>query len=158
MSLVKSKITLSLLLAVLSLATLGCSVDRSGPRVVSEAAFRAILAKDYRQLRQLAGPRASIPSPQVWNDASFIRDYTSDERIKERWMKGSIGGYALNEVVMEDFQGFFVHLERLVQVRFVLSGKSYLATFPITLGDDKWSPGLNPSLGDFFVRFEERVE
>ncbi len=158
MSLVKSKITLSLLLAVLSLATLGCSVDRSGPRVVSEAAFRAILAKDYRQLRQLAGPRASIPSPQVWNDASFIRDYTSDERIKERWMKGSIGGYALNEVVIEDFQGLSVHFERLVQVHFVLSGKSYVATFPITLGDDKWSPGLNPSLGDFFVRFEERVE
>lgn len=158
MSLVKSKITLSLLLLVLSLATLGCSADRSGPRVVSELTFRAILAKDYQQLRQLVGHGGSIPRQQAWNDASFIRDYTSNERIKERWMKGSIGGYALNEVVMEDFQSLSVHFERLVQMRFVLSGKGYVATFPITLGDNKWSPGMSPSLGDFFVRFQEQGE
>lgn len=158
MSLVKSKIALSLLLVVLSLATVGCLVDRSDPKASSEIMFRAILAKDYQRLQQLVGSGGSIPSQQAWNDASFIRDYTSDERIKERWMKGHVGGYALSEIVMEDFQGLSVHLERLVQVHFVLSGKSYVATFPITLGDGKWSPGMNPSLGDFFIKIEERVE
>ena len=158
MSLVKSKVMLSLLLVVFSLVAAACSVDRSDPKAISEVTFRAILAKDYQQLQQLLGHGGSIPSQQAWNDASFIRDRTPDERIKKRWLMGSIGGYALNEVVMEDFQGPSIHLERLVLVHFVLSGKSYIATFPITLSDDKWFPGMNPSLGDFFVRFEERVE
>jgi hypothetical protein len=158
LSLIKSKIMLSLLLIVFSVATTACSLDRSDPQTISDATLRSILAKDYPQLQELVGYGGSIPSRQAWNDASFIRDHTPDERIKARWLMGSISGYTLNEIVMEDYQGISIRPERLVHVRFVLAGKSYVATFPITLSGDKWSPGMNPSLGDFFIRFEARVE
>jgi hypothetical protein len=142
-------------LAVLSLFLVGCALDRSDPRAVSEAAFRAIMGKDYPQLRQLVGCGAVIPDEQPWQQASFVRDRTGDERIKQSWLKGSIGGYALNEVRMEDFQGPRFLPERLVEVHFSLAGKTYVATFPITLCDNQWSPGTNPQSGDFFIRFEE---
>lgn len=158
LNLVKNKTTLSLFLIVFSVATAACSVNHSDPQTISEVTLRAILAKDYQQLQQLVGHGGSIPSQQAWNDASFIHDSTPDESIKARWLTGSIGGYTVNEILMEDYQGISIRPERLVRVRFVLSGKSYVATFPITLSGDKWSPGMNPSLGDFVIRFEARVE
>jgi hypothetical protein len=145
-------------LAMLSFLVVGCAVDRSDPKAVSEAAFRAIMAKDYSQLRQLVGCGAVIPDEQLWQEASFIRDRTVNEMIKQAWRKGSVGGYALNEVTMEDFQGPRFLPEKLVEVHFIFSDKRYVATFPITLCDNQWSPGMNPTLGDFFVRFEEPGE
>ncbi len=146
---------ISVLLTAFAFFVVGCAPDRSDPNAVSEAAFRAIMAKDYRQLRQLVGCGAAIPDEQPWQEASFIRDRTENERLKQSWTRGTIEGYMLNNVTMEDFLGPRLLFEKLVQVRFGLSGKQYVATFPITLCDNKWSPGTNPSLGDFFIRFEQ---
>ncbi len=142
-------------LTMLSRFLVGCALDRSDPNAVSEAAFGAIMAKDYGQLRQLTGCGAAIPDEQPWANAAFIWDGTVNESVKQLWLKGSIGGYAVDEVTTEDFQGPRFLPEKLVQVHFGLSGKRYVATFPITLCDNKWSPGTNPSLGDFIIRFEQ---
>ncbi len=141
---------------VFSLLTAGCAVDRSDPNAVAEASFHAIMAKDYQALGQLVELGGNIPSIRAWNDASFVRDDTSDGGIRERWSKGPIGGYTQSEVVLEDWQGISVRPDRLVQVHFFLAGKSYIATFSITRFGDKWSPGPSPSTSDFVIRFEER--
>lgn len=157
MSSIKSKMTVLLLLAALSSFTSACSVDRADPKAVAEAAFQAILARDYGRLQQLAGSGAGIPSEQEWKDATFIRDYTAGERIKQRWTSGDVSGFTLAEFAMEDFQGPAFQLERLVKARFILSGESYVATFPMVLTDGQWSPGSGPNGGGFFIRFEESV-
>ncbi len=134
----------------------GCALDRSDPRTVSEAAFRAILAKDYQQLRTLVGPAGNIPATQAWSQASFIHDNTAGDGIKGRWINGSISGYTLNELTLEDPQRPEYRPEKLVQINFALSGKSYVATFPIAHAASHWSPGTSPIGSDFFIRFEER--
>lgn len=154
-TMVRNKMILALLFSGFALLAAGCSLDRTDPKVVSETTFRAILRKDYQQLRQLVGCGAVIPDEQSWKDASFIQDRTAGERIKQGWMKATIGAYTLNNVVMEDPQQPSLLFERLVQVRFAVSGKGYVATFPIILCENKWSPGMNLHEGDFFVRFAD---
>ncbi len=144
-----------LVFIVLALFLVGCAPDRSDARAVSESTFRAILAKDYQQLRQLVGPGGNIPDEQAWRDASFLRDATPGERVKEQWVKGSISGYTLTESSFQDWQGLAYRPEKLAQVHFVLAGKSYMAAFPIADVGGKWSPGSNPGSSDFFIRFEE---
>ncbi len=147
------------LLAAVSLLLAGCEatpeLNRSDPSAVAQAAFRAIMAKDYLQLRALVGPAGNIPDEQAWSHASFFHDDTPGEGIKQRWVNGALGGYNLNELTLDDPQGFQYRPEKLVQIHFVLAGKGYLATFPIAHVGNQWSPGMNPIKSDFFIRFEE---
>jgi hypothetical protein len=62
---------------------------------------------------------------------------------------------SIKELTLEDWQGISVRVEKLAQVHFILAGKNYVATFPITYVGDKWSPGSNPLSRDFLIRFEE---
>ena len=149
------RIVIPVLLAVFSLLPAGCALDRSDARAVAESTFRVILAKDHQQLLKLVAPGGHIPSNAAWNDASFIRDTTPNEGIKAQWINGPIGGYMLKELTLEDWQGISVRVEKLAQVHFILAGKNYVATFPITYVGDQWSPGSNPLSRDFLIRFEE---
>ncbi len=173
------RMMLCFVLLVLCLPLLGCNglgpqlsvvsaVDRSDPQSVSSASFTAILAKDYEQFRRLA-VTGNLPSEAEWRNGSFIRDYTPGETIKALWRQGPIRDAALGEPTYEDYQGPLnnpvapyryvgqirpAFSERVVQIPFVLSGQSYLATFVIAQSDGRWSVGLQPVRGDFFVRFQ----
>jgi hypothetical protein len=134
----------AIVLAVLSPFLVGCAQDRSDPRAVSEAAFGAIMGKDYEQLCQLTAERNG-PDDEEWAIAAFMRNYTSGEKIKGLWRQGPILGVALGEPEFEDSQGprnspakpyqyqFRVPPSlsgRVVQIPFVVSDQSYVATFP----------------------------
>ncbi len=163
------KTLICVLLALPSLFLVGCALDRSDPGAVSEAAFCAIMEKDYPQLRPLLAERNG-PEEEEWRNAAFMRDYTSGEKIKELWRLGPIRAAALGEPRFEDYQGprnnpdqpyryqfpaLASFSERVVQITFVVSNQNYVATLPMVLRDNQWSVGMNPRIGDFFIRFEE---
>lgn len=179
MTLIKTKMAAPLLLALFCLSLLSCSgntqqpgvvfgVDRSDPRSVSSASFAAILGKDYEQFRELAVV-GNLLTEADWRNGSFIRDYTPAETIKTLWRQGPIRGVAPGEPMYRDYQSPLNNpvapyryvgqirpsfSERLVQIPFVLSGQSYLATFVIAHVAEKWSVGSSPVRGDFFIRFQ----
>ncbi len=154
---IKSSIGLSIGLVILSVAIAGCGLNRSDAKAVSEAFFRAIMTKDNQQLQQVMGSGGSVPSGQTWNGGSFIHDYTKGGEIRELWVKEPIIGYTIGETVVEDYQGLFIRPERLSRVKFVLSGRTFIASFIIKRQQGtEWYPVWNRTQsGDFLITFEE---
>ncbi len=154
MTSIKCSIGLSIGLVILSAAIAGCGLNHADANAVSEAFFRAIMAKDCQQLQQVMESGESVPSGQMWNDGSFIRDQSG--RIKELWTKGAISGYTLGNTIFHDYQGLASSTQRLAQIKFVLSGKAFVATFTIQHQGTGWYPVWNRTQsGDFLITFEE---
>ncbi len=162
MTSIKCSIGLSIGLVILSAAIAGCGLNHADANAVSEAFFRAIMAKDSQQLQQVMESGESVQSGQMWNDGSFIRDQSG--RIKDLWTKEAISGYSLGNTIFQDYQGPIFHdyqglassTQRLVQIKFVLSGKSFVATFTIQHQGTGWYPVWNRTQsGDFLITFEE---
>lgn len=162
------------LLATVSLLLTGCAsaseIDRSDARAVSQAAFRAIMSKDFQQIRELELAGGNLPVEGEWRRGTFIRDYTSGERVSALWQQGPVTGLVLGEPTFESYQGPInspsapyqyqgrihpLYSERIVQIPFVLSGKSYIATFVIAHNGTQWALGSSPARGDFFIRFQD---
>jgi hypothetical protein len=158
----KSAIILAICILTLVFLVAACSVERTDPRAVVIAFFRATMGKDYMQLQQLMEIDA-VHNSQAWENGSFIIDRTYDKAIRDRWAKGPIAGYTIDEITFEDdlSPNPSPVTRKLAHVRFSAIGRKFVASLTIEPRNGKWYPVPNPTIlshnvsDDIVIWFEE---